>query len=132
MCIEALRIDPYSSAYVSNHFKTQEMCNKAVNHNSYMLIYVSDQYNIQKRCNEVMDKNLVGCVLELLRLTHGICIVSLITLHKRCVIYILDWFVRSQQLTLWHDGYYNDDNYDEVIGWHNGYQKRKAMKAQVE
>ena len=32
------------------------------------------------------------------------------------LIYILDWFVRSQQVTLWHDGYYNDDNHDEVIG----------------
>ena len=29
---------------------------------------------------------------------------------------------------MWYDDYYNDDDYDEVIGWNNGYQKRKAEK----
>ena len=33
---------------------------------------------------------------------------------------------------MWYDDYYNDDNYDEVIGWHNGYQKRKAQKTQIQ
>ena len=39
-----------------------------------------------------------------------------------------DWFVRQQQVNMWYDDYYNDDDYDEVIGWNNGYQKRKAEK----
>ena len=29
-----------------------------------------------------------------------------------------------QQVKLWHD--------DEIIEWHNGYQKRKAQKAKIE
>ena len=37
--------------------------------------------------------------------------------------YVPNWFV-MQQVKLWHD--------DEIIEWHNGYQKRKAQKAKIE
>ena len=32
---------------------------------------------------------------------------------------------------MWYDDYYNDDNYNEIIEWHNGYQKLKAQKAKI-
>ena len=35
-----------------------------------------------------------------------------------------DWFVTEQQLKIWHD----EDNFFE---WYDGYQKRKAQKAQI-
>ena len=36
----------------------------------------------------------------------------------------------QQQIKIWH----NDDDYcndDEVIGWYDGYEKRKAQKAEI-
>ena len=42
-----------------------------------------------------------------------------------------DWFVRPQQVNLWYDDYFYDNGYDEVLGWHKGYQKRKAQKAKI-
>ena len=35
-----------------------------------------------------------------------------------------DWFVTKQQQKIWHDN-------DEIIGYHEGYQKRKAQKAKI-
>ena len=52
-----------------------------------------------------------------------------VTEDPSSLIYVPDWFVRQQQVNMWYDYYYNDDEYDEVIGWQNGYQKRKAQKA---
>ena len=41
-----------------------------------------------------------------------------------------DWFVTQDQLKLWHD---DDDDCDddELIERYEGYQKRKAQKAQI-
>ena len=44
--------------------------------------------------------------------------------------YVPDWFVTHQQMKIWCD----DDeycNYDKLIEWYKGYQKRKAQKAQI-
>ena len=44
--------------------------------------------------------------------------------------YVPDWFVTQQHVNLWHDdSEYHDD--DELINWHDGYQKRKAKKAKI-
>ena len=44
--------------------------------------------------------------------------------------YVPDWFVTQQHVNLWHDdGEYHDD--DELINWHDGYQKSKAKKAKI-
>ena len=37
-----------------------------------------------------------------------------------------DWFVTQQQLKIWHD-----DDEDNFFEWYDGYQKRKAQKAQI-
>ena len=42
------------------------------------------------------------------------------------LIYVPDWFVTQQQIESW-DEYCNDD----IIKWHNGYQKRKVQKEQI-
>ena len=44
--------------------------------------------------------------------------------------YVPDWFVTQQQTKIWRD----DDEYcddDNLIKWHNGYQKQKAQKAKI-
>ena len=44
--------------------------------------------------------------------------------------FVPDWFVTKQQRKIWDD---DDDycDYDELIEWFEGYQKRKAQKAQI-
>ena len=46
------------------------------------------------------------------------------------LLYVTDWFVTQDQLKLRHD---DDDDCDddELIEWYEGYQKRKAQKAQI-
>ena len=36
--------------------------------------------------------------------------------------FVSDWFVTQVQLKLWHD---------KLIGWYEGYHKRKVQKAQI-
>ena len=47
------------------------------------------------------------------------------------LIYVTDWFVRQQQVNMWYDDYYNNEEYYEIIRWHNSCQKRKTQKAQM-
>ena len=44
--------------------------------------------------------------------------------------FVPDWFVIHQQIKIWRD---DEDycNYDEMIEWCNGYEKRKVQKAQI-
>ena len=46
--------------------------------------------------------------------------------------FILDWFVTQQQIKIWYDYYFYDDDYDEVLWWYKGYKKRKEQKAQIQ
>ena len=39
-----------------------------------------------------------------------------------------DWFVTQQQIKILQHDWYNNN----LIGWHEGYEKRKAQKAQIE
>ena len=44
--------------------------------------------------------------------------------------YVFDWFVTQGQVKIWHNhNYYCNNN--ELIKWHDGYQKRKAQKAKI-
>ena len=43
--------------------------------------------------------------------------------------FVPDWFVTQQQIKIWHDNTYYDD--DELIEWRDGYKNRKAQKAKV-
>ena len=67
---------------------------------------VPDRFKIQEMCEKAVKK-----CLWLLK-------------------YVPDWFVTHQQMKIWCD----DDeycNYDKLIEWYKGYQKRKAQKAQI-
>ena len=104
MCDKVVRIGPWALRYVPDHLKTQEMCNLAIKLDPCTLVCVPDQYKTQEMCNKVvrMDVWLLN--------------------------YVPNWFVKQQQEKLWHDGddFYDDD---EITGWNDGYQKRKAQKA---
>ena len=43
--------------------------------------------------------------------------------------FVPDWFVTKEQIGLWHDSKYCDD--DKLIEWSDGYKKRKAQKARI-
>ena len=42
--------------------------------------------------------------------------------------FVPDRFVTQQDMDLWHDYVYSDEG---LIKWYDGYQKRKAQKAQI-
>ena len=67
---------------------------------------IPDHFKTQKMCNDTVRKGLF--YLQ----------------------YVHDWFVIQEQLKIWDD--YNDYwNDNEFIKWYDGYQKRKAQKAQI-
>ena len=105
---EAGPIGPWSLRYDPNHLKTQEVCNEAFKLDPYTLLCVLDQYKTQEMCNKVV------CVDPWL------------------LNYVTDWFVKQQQVKLWHDDNDLYDDADEIIEWYDGYQKRKAQKAKIE
>ena len=51
------------------------------------------------------------------------------------LMYAPDWFATQQQIKIWHDDNEycsDDDDDDELTEWYEGYQKRRAQKAQIE
>ena len=79
------------------------MCIKAVEVDPWLLHYVPDCFKSQNMCDVAVRDDPFSLV---------------------CV---PDWFVTQQQVKIWldDDDYCNDDD-DEIIGWHDGYKKRKA------
>ena len=45
--------------------------------------------------------------------------------------YVPDWFVTQQQVKIWHDDSKYHDK-DRLIERYDGYEKRRALKMQVE
>ena len=106
MCKAIMRIMPEAFHCIPDRFKTQEMCIKAVEADPLNLGNVLDHLKTREMCDAAARED------------------------PSSLIYVLDWFVKLQQVNMWYDDY-DDDNYDEVIGLHNGYQKRKAQKAKI-
>ena len=49
-----MHIEPCSLQFVSDHFKTQEMCEKAVGAVPWQVHYLPDHLKTQEMCNEIM------------------------------------------------------------------------------
>ena len=43
-----------------------------------------------------------------------------------------DWFVTQRQIKVLHDDYDDDDGANDIIEWHDGYQKCRVPKAPIE
>ena len=82
-------------------FKTQELCIKTVEADPSNLGNVPDYFQTQEMCDKVLEE------------------------EPSSLIYVTNWFVKQQQVNMWYD------DYEEIIGWHNGCQKRKTQKAQM-
>ena len=117
--------------FIPDHFKTREMCNARMRIMPEAFHCIPDRFETQKVCIKVVeaDPSNLGNVLDHLKIRE-MCDAA-VREDPSSLIYVLDWFVKPQQVNMWYDDYYNDGNYDEVIGWHNGYQKRKAQKAKI-
>ena len=83
------------------------MCNAAVMEDPCRLEFVPNHLKIQEMCNKAVREDPFS--LE----------------------YVPNRFVRPQQVNMWYDDYYNDDDYDEINNWHDGYQKSRAQKAKI-
>ena len=70
-------------------------------------MYVPDHFKTQKMCDKAFEEDFFFWK------------------------FIPDWFVTQQQIKIWHDDYFYDDDYDEFFCWYDGYQKRKAQKASI-
>ena len=70
-------------------------------------MYVPDHFKMQKMCDKAFEEDFFSWK------------------------FIPDWFVTKQQIKMWHDDYFYDDDYDEVFCWYDGYQKRKAKQASI-
>ena len=106
MCDKAVCRDPWLLFDVLDHFKSQEMCKRVIEENLQVLKYVPDQFKIQKMCDDAVRHD------------------------PSSLQYVPDWFVTQKQIGRWYDDieYFDDDVPDK---WYNGYQKRKAQKAQI-
>lgn len=108
MCNETVEEGPglYTFVFITNHFKIQEMYTKAVQEGPLELCYVPDQYKTEEMCDKTVRDDPSS--LE----------------------YVPDWLVTQREVKIWHDDdYYCDD--DRLVEWYEGYQKRKAKKAQI-
>ena len=102
MCNNAVDNRLYLMLFVPEHFKATEMCNVIMRIMPEAFHHIPDPFKTQEMCDRVMRED------------------------PSSLIYAPDWFVRQQQVSMWCDDHYNDDDYDEIIEWYNGYQKSKA------
>ena len=106
MCTKAVEVNLWKLCNVRDNIKTQEMCNRAIKKYPRALKFIPDYLKTQEMCERVVKKYL------------------------RAPEFVPDWLVAQEQVKIWH-GYddYHNDNY--LINWYEGYQKRKAQKAQI-
>ena len=101
-----MRIIPNAFHQISDHFKTQEICNKVVEVDPWQLKDVPNHFKTQEMCNKAMRY------------------------YPFSLQFVPDWFVTQQQIDVWYDDnyVYNDD---EMIKWYDGYKARRVQKAKI-
>ena len=77
---------------------------KTVEVDPWQLKYVPDQYKTQGMCHKVVRAD--SSTLQ----------------------FMPDWFVTQKQMDVWYDDNYSYHD-DQIIEWHEGYQKRMTQKA---
>ena len=131
MFSEAMRVKPATFSLVPDRFKTEEMCNKAVEVDPWQLDDVPYHFKTQETCQKAVEVDPSSLQFVPYHLKAYEMCNKTFEEDPYSLIYFHDWFVRLQQVNRLYDDCNNDDDYDEVIGWHNGYQKHKVQKAQI-
>ena len=130
MCLEA--VEPCSLVYVPDHFKPEEMCNDDVEKDPYRLGDVPVRYRTAKLCQKIV-KLYPGALMHVPdRLyytpnhfkTQKMCD-DVVQRHPCYLLGVPNYFVASQQIKIWRDNDYRDD--EDVIRWYEGYQRRRPQ-----
>ena len=130
MCIETVAQFSYTPRYVSDHLKTQEMCNQAVRSNPIVFFLVPDHFKTKEPCIKALE-------VDPWQLNN---ITDYLVKQKMCdkavkndpssLRFVPDWFVTQQKVDVWcRDDYWYHD--DEMIEWYEGYKKRKTQKVKI-
>ena len=106
MCNETVAQFPYALRYVRDHLKTEEMCNEALEVDPWSLYYVPDHLKTQTMCDKAVKDD------------------------PSSLQFVPDWFVEQGRIDVWYDDEYWY-HHDEMIEWHDEYKKRKAQKASI-
>ena len=137
---KAVCVDPSYLEFIPIHCKTQEMCIKALEKAPLMLWCVPDHLNIRAMCERAVEKYTLALEYVPDHLKTKKMRERVVEKYPWALEYVPDWFVKCEELNLWHDYlYHNNDRfvcfyhnkYDRFIKWCNGYQKRKAQKAKI-
>ena len=134
MCDEAVHINPLSLAYVSAHFKTQGMCNEAVKNKLRMLLFVPDHFWAQEICNEIMRTmpDAFHRIPDRFN-TQKMC-KKAVEEGSGLLEYVPDWFVKREWMWMWYEDYYDDDSdhwsHDDEDKFFEWYEGHKKCKSQ--
>ena len=85
LCNEAVEEDPDFLAYTPDRLKTQEMCNRAVPRKPYTLRFIPEHRKTQEMCNDIMRINpaVFYLILDHFK-TQGMCIKAVEKTHGSC------------------------------------------------
>ena len=101
MRIKTVKKEAKILEHVPDYFKAQEVSIKAIEKEAESLEHVPDHFKTEEMCKRAIEADLYTLV------------------------FCPDSFVTQKQIKSWYD----DD--DEALAWYQGYQKRKAKKAQI-
>ena len=130
ICNETVVQFPHTPMYVPDHLKTKQMCNQAVRDNPAIFFLVPDGFITQELCIKALEVDpwQLNDILYYLK-TQKMCDET-VKDDPSSLKFIPDWFVTQQQIDAWHDDKYSYFNY-EIIEWYDSYQKQKAQKAKI-
>ena len=97
------------SLLLSDHFKTQEICNEAVRNKPYMLRHVPDRFKTQDMCDDAVevDPSFLQFVPDQYK-TQKMYDEGVID-DSSSLQYVPDWFVTSDWVHMWYvDSEYRD------------------------
>ena len=130
MCNEVVALFPYTLWCVPDHLKTQEMCDEAVHNNPAVFFLVPDCFKAQEMCIKALEVDpwQLKDIPDYLK-TQKMCDQA-VKDYLSSLQVLPDWFVTQQQIDVWYDDDYWYNNYS-IFKWYEGYQKRKAQKAKI-
>ena len=102
---QAVSRTPWGLKHVSDDLKDKWICEWVIHKNPRMLKYVPDHFETREMCDDAVGDDASSLVCD------------------------VDWFVTQQQLKIWYDDYYCND--DEVIKWYDSHKKRKTQKSKI-
>ena len=135
MCDEAVRNIPCMMLFVIDHLKTMEICNEIMRIMPEALHRIPDRFKTQEMCKKAVEADPSNLKIVLGHFKSQEMCDKALRDDPFSLQYVPVWFVTREGLYMWYDDYYDGDYWvdddDKFFNWYNGYQKRKAQKAQI-